>query len=374
MIRPLRYRVISDLHLGHRQTLAAEIIRHLGPFFNHYRPRQDLDILFLAGDVFDRLLTYPMDEVVETTFWAAQLLRYCAANGIRLRVLKGTPSHDWEQSRLFETLAQALEVPVDLKYVRTLYIEYMEDLDFYVLYVPDEYHPDPAVTFKEVQALMARLGLSQVDIAVMHGQFNYQLPPGATRIPRHQEADYLGIVRHFISIGHVHTFSVYDRIIAQGSFDRTAHGEEGPKGGVECYIRPDGQDEYYFIENTEAKPYKTVPITSKTFERGLEALKKATAALPPDARVRIRAKKDNPVILAFDEVKKAFPFFVWSKVTAEDEGDHPPPTLLDPQLVSQAQYTPITITPENIKPLLLEGIQKKHSFTPRQMDLFNRLF
>lgn len=371
MIRPVRDLVMSDIHLGHKQTTTFEIISHIATTLNDYAPRPDVDILYLAGDVFHQLLNFPCADVDEIQLWISRLIDWCSRNNIKLRVLEGTPSHDWGQSKIFETCAKLMQSPVDLKYIDTLHIEYMEDLDIHVLYIPDEYRSDPRVTYSEVLALMKSLGITHVDRTIMHGQFRYQIPQAPERIPRHYEEDYLSITRHFISIGHVHSFSVYDRIIAQGSVDRLAHGEEEPKGIVECVIKPDGNDEYYFIENRHAKPYVTVAVKATTFERGIEEVKRKTKRLPPLSRVRIKAAKDHPLLLAFEETKKHFLDFVVTKTHDKDDNGT---QLLQEGIEISREYTPITITQNNIESLLLDVIQPKYEWTAREMAVFHSLF
>ena len=98
---------------------------------------------------------------------------------------------------------------------------------------------------------MITSGLTKVDYAVMHGQFDYQLPKHITGMPRHDSQKYLDIVKHYIFIGHIHTHSVYDRIIAQGSFDRLTHGQEEPKGYVVSIV--DDEEKISSLRNTYAR-------------------------------------------------------------------------------------------------------------------------
>ena len=103
----------------------------------------------------------------------------------------------------------------------------------------------------------------EVDIAIMHGQFHYQFP----RIKldsSHDEQEYLNMVKHYIHIGHIHTHSSYDRIIAQGSFDRIAHGEEENKGCVVAKIDTTNRenDEWMFLVNDKAMRFITLNCPS----------------------------------------------------------------------------------------------------------------
>lgn len=365
----VRYHVISDIHLGHPRNKTLDVLHALDVYFNNYLPRDDLDILFLAGDVFDRLLDFPMPEVAEITTWLHRLLGYCGRNGIKLRVLEGTPSHDWGQSEIINTLFSVSGLTVDVKYINTLHIEYMDDLGIRVLYVPDEWNSSTDKTFEQVKELLSINHLTQVDIAIMHGNFAYQLPVQAAKAPRHNEQNYLSIVTYFISIGHIHTHSIYERILAQGSFDRLAHGEEEPKGGMECVIYKEGGGDYFFIENKLAKRFITLTLRSKDVDASIAMIAKKTHKLPIDSYVRIRAKKDHPLMIGIDELKKRFPYFVFTKI-AIDEVEFSGQLVED--VAKDPSYIPITISKDNIRALLVDEIVTKHALTAAQHSIAHR--
>ena len=128
-----------------------------------------------------------------------------------------------------------------------------------MLYVPDKCRPTAEAVARDVQALFDEQGVEQVDIGMMHGMFKYQLGTIPMNNQVHEERFYLDKVKNFISIGHVHTYSTYERIVAQGSFDRLTHGQEEPKGAV-LFTRVDGEWSYRFVENTKAKKYVDLEV------------------------------------------------------------------------------------------------------------------
>jgi UDP-2,3-diacylglucosamine pyrophosphatase LpxH len=366
----VRYLAISDIHLGHPRNTTEEIIKALDTFFENYSTDPQLDIIFIVGDLFDRLLDFSSEESRISTLWAARLIRYCGEYNIKLRVLEGTPSHDWGQSEIFNTIHHVSNLPVDMKYMNSLCIEHIEDLGITVLYIPDEWTSSTEKTFEEVKEQLAIHSLKQVDIAMMHGNFNYQLPMQAIKAPRHNEENYLSIVKYFISIGHIHTSSVNSRILAQGSFDRLSHGEEEAKGGIRCEINKDGTCEYFFIENKAAKIFKTIKIRSLDLDQCVQQIERQTAKLPTDSYIRIKAKKDHPIIIGFDEIKKRFPHFVMSKITIEEEDQNKFNLIEDVQ--DQSVYIPITITRDNIQALLFDEIRQRYDFSPQQYLIAER--
>lgn len=370
MKKALRYLSLSDIHLGHKKTSTTEIIRNLDHFFDHYKSTSqfsNLDIVFIVGDLFDDLLDLSGEDIHEITLWLSRLMHFCARFKIALRILEGTPSHDWKQSKIAETVSKVITVPLDFKYIDTLHIERHEELQVDILYIPDEWTSSTELTFHQVQTLMKEMRLESVDLAMMHGMFGYQLRNVPGNIQKHSEANYLSIVKHFINIGHIHSFSTFDRIIAQGSFDRIAHGEEEPKGAVLCTIEPNGEGHFSFIENKGAKLYKTIELRNKDLEKSLNTIERQLGKLRENSYVRIKAAKDHPVYIAFDEVKLKFPMYYFTKMSLEEEEQNNY-LLIDP-LTDSVPYTPVTITPENIVPLLMAEVQGKYSLDETRLKL-----
>jgi DNA repair exonuclease SbcCD nuclease subunit len=370
-ISNINYLVLSDIHLGHKRNETKYIIDNLDKFLFKENDFSYLDMIFIAGDLFDSLLDLSNDDISLSLAWLSRLFHFCHKHNIKLRILEGTPSHDWKQSKEARTVFNILKLPVDFRYVDTLYIEYLKDLELYILYVPDEWTSSTKTTFEQVKVLLKDNNIEQVDIAIMHGLFNYQLNGIVGNIQKHNEADYLNIVKYFINIGHIHTFSNYDRIIAQGSFDRLTHGEEEPKGGVVCTLVENRIDNYFnFIENKSSRIFKTIELKSKDLDACLNKIDKIVIKLPRNSYVRIKAAKDHPVYTAFDQIKSKYFELFFSKTSLEDEEEY---LLIKNNIIIDNDYKPLTITKDNIKILLLEQINNKYKFTDKQFDIFNNL-
>lgn len=375
LFRTIKYLVIGDVHLGSERTKTVFIIKNLDEFFDNYRDDgrfANIDTIYIAGDLFDKSLSLTSDDAYEILLWMGRLMRFCYRRKIALRVLRGTPSHDREQSKLSEVMYHFMvksDQDFDFKYVDTLFIEKNEKLGLNILYVPDEWNSNNDTTLQQVKELMRSEGLNQLDIAVMHGSFKYQLPFAPPSVPMHDESAYLALVKYNISIGHVHEFSVFDRIVAEGSFDRLNHGSEDPKGGVLFTIDENGS-RYEFIENKTAKVYKTIELKNKDLEKSLAQISKGTLKLPMDSYVRIKTTKDHPVYQAFSEVQAKFPSFNFTKLTKEDERDNY--ELIASTVSLDNGYVPIHIHRDNIVNLVTETIMSKHVLTERQKLLLNR--
>ncbi len=341
--------VISDIHLGHRRNSATNIIQNLQKAFPRNAETAALDIIFLAGDVFDDLLSLNDSAVTEIDMWIVSFLKTCKLYDIVVVVLEGTPSHDWKQSMRFVTMNELADIGADLKYVQELSIGYIERFAISVLYVPDEWETSTEKTLDQVHALLKAKGLTQVDYAIMHGQFEYQLP-AFVKAPKHDSQSYLAIVKELIFIGHVHEHSRFDRILAQGSFDRLSHGTESPKGHLRALVKPNGVREITFVENTGAMVFVTVRCLTMTLEETLDEISRVVMTLPETAMVRIEADVTNPIFTNMEMLVRRHPLITWNKLPRESEKEEN--VVVD----EIEEFVAITLTKENLPGLLLERL------------------
>lgn len=324
MISKINIVEFSDSHLGHRTTETEHIINNLHRLIPDAPSSGDIDLLFIAGDLFDRLLNLSSPDVYSIHKWVYHLLNVCKKYDIVLRVLEGTPSHDNKQNRLIPEINISGNFGCDVSYFDTLSIEYIERFDIHVLYINDEYHPEPSQTLAEVRLLLARHNLTQVDFAVMHGQFDYQLPNHLlNRIPHHDAQAYLGLVKYLIFIGHIHQHSQYERIIAAGSTDRLQHGEEEDKGIVKATVYQNGDFTAEFIINKNAKIYRTVDVSSQELNTALAHIKTIVDNVPDGSYLRIRANQEDSVVNSLREFRTLYPQINWSIQTEKSISSKP---------------------------------------------------
>ena len=343
---------VSDVHTGHKRNTTPEILSNLRAAFPDNAETGKLDIIWIAGDFFDSLLSQSDPHLYDIVLWVSSFLRMCKKHDIVVRVLRGTPSHDWEQPMLFAIMNEAAEIGADIKYVRELSIEYIERFGITVLYVPDEWSTTSENTLSQVQELLRAKGLDQVDYAIMHGQFEYQLPPHV-KAQKHDSQAYLAIVRRLIFIGHVHIFSTLDRIIAQGSFDRLSHGEESPKGHVRALVRSNGEYEVTFVENKHAKKFVTINCLRLSLEETIAKIDAVCTQLPEGSFARVEAEHDNPITSNLVMLIRRHPHITWSDHVLR--GNEEQEKLVE-EVEEDLEYTPITITPDNIVGLLMQRI------------------
>lgn len=354
-VEKLKIACASDIHFFHPKTLTRDIVDELKNKFNSQKT--DLDILFLAGDVFDRISTLPKEQVALALDFINYILRWAKETDTQIRILEGTPSHDWKQSEWFIKINELANIQADCKYFKNLEIEYNSRYGIYVLYVPDEWEADTADTLKQVKDLMKAKNLDKIDLAIMHGQFHYQLPEIA-RAPKHDESEYLSLVKYFIFIGHVHKHSFYERIIAQGSFSRLCHGEEEPKGYVEAILNKNGEMSWEFIENELATKYISVDVTGEKLDRAYSLIDEKISNLEEGSNVRVIAENTHPIIRDLDSLIRKYPLLKWaSKIIDLDKKKD---TEKEESLLTERTGV-IQLTRENIVAKLLERLAAKET-------------
>lgn len=346
---------VSDIHTGHARTPTRHILDNLRTAFPANSETKDLDIIFIAGDFFDRLLKFPDPVIPDIELWIHELLSMAKKFDIVIRVLEGTPSHDWKQSAVFERINENSKIGCNLKYIDKLWIEYIPELEINVLYIPDEWSDSTESTLSQVRELMTSKGLLSVDYAIMHGQFPHQLPHIA-KAPKHNPDAYLQLVDKLIFIGHDHHFSVHERIISHGSFDRLSHGEEEPKGHVRAKVRSGHDYDLVFVENKNAKIYKTVDCKDWSVEESLRQLKSIVEVLPLESNVRVKCYKNSPLAENVAVLERTWPGINWSKKVEETDGDE---IENSPDVLTQDDFIPIEITKDNIQDLVMSKLTSK---------------
>lgn len=350
MKEKIKYLVLSDIHLGHSKNKTEHIIKNLNYFFRvNHKEIVDCDIIFLSGDVFDKLLTTKSLEYRSSMAWLSNLLLFCKENDIVLRILYGTPSHDMEQISAFEEIAKKLYPEADFKYMNILSIEKIDKLGISVLYVPDEWRHKASDTFQEVQQLLKDNSLAQVDLAIMHGCFNYQMPMLKEKPFCHNESDYLDIVKYYITIGHIHNSSTYERIIAPGSFDRLAHGEEEPKGAILATITNDGKMSFKFIPNEHSCIFKTIDYRDMLETDILTDLKKVLRKIPNQSHIRLLVNNDNSLLKNLKEFSSNYPN-IYIKFKTDST------VIKKIDILETVEIKTLSITPDNIKDLMLKDL------------------
>lgn len=361
--KPINLAVYSDIHLGHRKTPTAHNIENLKLYLPDDPSSNELDMVVLPGDLFDRFLNLPQEDTMDIHRWATYLLKTCKRRDIVLVVLEGTPSHDWKQPQLLEEINSS--IGAELHYAPTLSIHHFDKFNIDILFIPDEWSSDNDDTWCQVQSLMTEHQLDKVDFTVMHGQFAYQLPDHVD-VPVHKPDRYMSITRHYVFCGHVHKPSTYGpinnandwpedygSIIVPGSFNRLAHGEEEAKGHWRLTVDPKRDDKIMFIENEYAVIYKTVEVSGMSTDEAVEHVDSVISKYPYGSHIRLRALTDDPIASNIEVLMKRYPGFHWTS-DRSDKSKKAKETLTD----MRAVFKTTPITRDSIDALFVEELKR----------------
>ena len=362
----LKIAELSDIHLGHANTPTAHVIACLHDIFPDNLLTQELDIIILAGDVFDRQLQLAEDVVFEIHQWMCSFLGMCKKYDITLIVLEGTPSHDWKQSEWFNQINLEYNIGADVYYAKTLDVVYFEKFGIDILFIPDEWSGSCDDTKQQAIKLLKQKNLSQVDFTVMHGVFPHQMPKHIhNRIDMHDPDYYSKITKRLVFVGHVHLTSQWQNILSAGSTTRLVHGEEGPKGHFRITSNEDS-NQIDFIVNKRAMKYLTVDATDKSAQ-DVKDLLKATIALLKNqvGAIRVLCRSNDPAIEIVAAIKENTPLISWTVTKPKKETKL---TLLSSGGVKEVQK--LVLNKNTLNDMLLARIASKH---PEWLDRCRRL-
>ncbi len=340
--------VVGDVHLGHPNTPTTHILPNLRRILPDNAETAQLDVVIIEGDLFDRLLYLNNEHLSDIQHWVIRTLVLCKKHDIALRVLEGTPGHDMQQSKMFITLNEAYDIGADVRWVTKLSVEIHPTLGVSFLYLPDEYGP-PDICYEHAVRCLQENGLSQVDFVVMHGQFDYQLPPHVNE-KAHSSALWQPLAKYNVFVGHVHQHSQNGNIIAAGSFDRLVHGDESPKGHVRVRISPT-EHSIRFVENKGAKRYDTVDCRGLSVEEAIDKIRAHVAILPKGAWVRVWALRTDSITSAKDVLRLEYPDFTWD-YKIEKPVENVTVDYSGLALTPDYQYVPIDLTETTLPELL----------------------
>lgn len=262
----LKIAAISDLHFGQPKIIPSELYGRLKRFL--YPELKDTHLIFIAGDLYDQLLTVNSKAHKFAVQFIVDLLRMSALTGMQVRILHGTFTHDRDQLAIFETL----NIPhARFRVINQIEIEEISDIrcrdeiisrNLRVGYLPDNLlykRSEEAVA--HLIRTMTVLGWTSLDMLVGHGTFEHVIDPGSGHKPPCLFCweQFKTIVQGGpIIMGHIHSPGRKRNIYYCGSFDRMAHGEEEKKGYYIFTWRNEDGWKSRFVQNTLATPFISI--------------------------------------------------------------------------------------------------------------------
>lgn len=296
--------ILSDIHAGAFE--AKQWYHELEEgFLTHIGKLAILDFVILSGDYFHTKISANSEHARYALRFLTKLIRICAEKDAKLRIIKGTESHDNKQLEMFDGLQTAAQC--DFKVIHTVASEYLFE-DLRVLYIPEEYMEDMdefyGEYFSETYDYVIGHGLVDKAVFIAATQESEQTmskaPIFKTDILHH-------ICRGPIYFGHIHKPMKVDRFRYVGSYSRWAFGEEEDKGFIMTYYTPEtGKFKDEFIVNDHARKFETIkveyssPMFNRTQQEQIEYLIQITDTLMTDyLRLEINIPEDyeNPMLL-----------------------------------------------------------------------------
>ena len=352
----LKIASFSDVHVFHPKTPTAHILQRLTLAFPDNQETGKLDIIFIPGDFFDRIQQLSAIVVTDVITWITKFYAMCSKRDIVIRIMEGTPSHDRGQPILFTLLAEASAYDIDVKYVDVLHIEHLERFGIDILYIPDEWRADPADTWSDVKELLASKGLTKVDYALMHGFFEYQVPP-AVKFSFHDIDKYSSIVRKYILNGHIHQRSRMGKVVVAGSFDRNCHGDEHEKGHWRI-TEGEHADSLVFMVNHGAVVYRSVPVHGLTINEILTKVDEDELGyLPMGSNIRLVLNKGDDGVNLIDELNGQHDNLTFTLKVINDDVT----MLADKEVLALMQTSLVEINERNLVESVLEQMEDSGS-------------
>lgn len=350
----------SDHHTLHTVTPTEHVLGNLTTFLFKAHDLKKVDMIIFGGDFMEGVVDAPNKDFVKVMDWGNMALhRVEQINPNAIVVwLEGTSSHDRGQPRHFLNCAPK---GLDVRYIDTLCIQVYEHLDnLSIMYVPDNMGAmTPAAVFELALKVLKDHNMDKVDLICFHGGYEFQLHAQA-RHKAHVLELWESIVRYGILAGHIHKPVKKGKLTTSGSFDRTAHGEEHPKGGL--VIDLDKGKDYYettFWENKNALPFLTLKveedISPEQLVRDIHAFIKGKD-LPVRSQIRILGGTAQVVKPILEVMEKDYPLFGFKAETLLGKN-----VLVDETLYVKQSYDSVTLTPGNMYASLLPEVEDKFS-------------
>lgn len=369
--KQLKIAEISDVHVGNRRTPTANTLAILEHAFPDNAKTGELDIIFIAGDFFDKALPLATSVVGEIHAWISKFIKMCAKWDISLRILEGTPSHDRGQPILFDWLAATADTGADVKYFSGLQIEHMAKFDIDVLYIQDELTSLCAKTQELVTNALIEKGLDKVDYTIMHGMFSHRIPKGVIA-DSHDTEFYQSITRKYVFCGHIHVNCRYGNILEAGSTDRISFNEEEDKGHWRVY-EGESEDKVFHVKHPNAWTYKAIDLLGKDFSECRRILEKKTKGYRDGSYFQLCAKRSDDGLKSIKLLEEEFPTFNFKPKELE-LSEIKKITLDD---IKQLSLDVVEITPTNMIEETKAFAEKQTNIPPAQlarcMDLLQNL-
>lgn len=258
---------ISDIHIGKKDDMKLK--EELEIFFDYLKDTEDIDMITVSGDLFDRVLTANEYGTTLALEFIQRLIDLYIPE-IDIRIIKGTRSHDFNQLDILKVFKE--KAGSHFKIIEKNEVEVFNG--YKILYLPEEYPTDYDDFYKE-----NLLGVEDkvYDFIIGHGMIDFIAFTGyeddsENRVhgtPTHKADDLIRVTKGPIIFGHIHEKQEYkDKIYYTGSYSRYSFDTPSEKGFMVFDIDDDDPSKFKmtFIENTKAPTYAVLDIDKLNLE------------------------------------------------------------------------------------------------------------
>jgi len=267
------YNVVSigDIHLrGDSDALFDELAEIFLPQLT-----SDIDLLVIDGDVLDCQISFNDAAVPLINGFIAATAEICRDNDIKVRLMQGTVTHDYNQLDSLAVIFESLLVEEDqFMYHKTFALETIDGLD--MLFLPEEYPSN----YEEYYADIINMR-DPVHCLFFHGTIASQawveqVIKSEKPHPSHVVWPNALLKRLSIGIiagGHIHIHVNDGGIVYHGAFSSSHHGENKPKGFVvHHYNRNTHETTYTYIENTMRPTFQDINLDTYLGSIGVDGV------------------------------------------------------------------------------------------------------
>lgn len=258
---------ISDIHIGKKDDMRLK--EELEIFFDYLKDTENIDMITISGDLFDRVLTANEYGTTLALEFIQRLIDLYVPE-IDIRIIKGTRSHDFNQLDILKVFRE--KAGSHFKIIEKNEVEVFNG--YKILYLPEEYPTDYDDFYKE-----NLLGVDDkaYDFIIGHGMIDFIAFTGyeddsENRVhgtPTHKADDLIRVTKGPIIFGHIHEKQEYkDKIYYTGSYSRYSFDTPSEKGFMVFDIDDDDPSKFKmtFIENTKAPTYAVLDIDKLNLE------------------------------------------------------------------------------------------------------------
>lgn len=258
---------ISDIHIGKKDDMRLK--EELEIFFDYLKDTENIDMITISGDLFDRVLTANEYGTTLALEFIQRLIDLYVPE-IDIRIIKGTRSHDFNQLDILKVFKE--KAGSHFKIIEKNEVEVFNG--YKILYLPEEYPTDYDDFYKE-----NLLGVEDkvYDFIIGHGMIDFIAFTGyeddsENRVhgtPTHKADDLIRVTKGPIIFGHIHEKQEYkNKIYYTGSYSRYSFDTPSEKGFMVFDIDDDDPSKFKmtFIENTKAPTYAVLDIDKLNLE------------------------------------------------------------------------------------------------------------